>query len=1074
MKEKKLNIFGTITRYFLYNRPLTILIFLLSIFLGVLAYNLTPKQYNPEINLPVFQVHVNFPGATAEEVEEFVTRELEEKIADIPGVDEIRSVSLDGGSSMVTVEFKIGEDLEESKVKLRTQLAGHLDLRIGTIGNPLIKNLNPDNVPIVTIGFYSEVFSQNEIRKEVINIMNEMKKIRGVANLEVHGGEKRALKIFLDPAKMKYKKVSVTEVKNAIKQNNIHSIVGEIENDKYRQEIEVSGVILSKHEAENIIINPGIKLGDISEVIDAYREKSSYVQLHTKEKKSQDAVFLSIAKRKGENGVLLSKEILEKLQNLYSKSYTDSGISYEIFRNAGEVADKEIKNLGKNLITSIAIVSILLVFFLGVRTASIVAIAIPLTLSLVFFIAYIFDQTINRITLFALILSLGLLVDAATVVTENIHRHLSFSAGKKDVIVKAVNEVGIGLFLSVLTSIIVFLPLTQVTGMMGAYMGPLAFFVPVALLMSLFVAYILSPFLAKTFLKRETGLQSKDKKFHIFSLIKIWFPLVQHYYTKILTKILESKKIQKRFLSSVFIILFIVLSFPFFELVHFRMLPKADKNQYYIYIDEKEGTDIEKMNDITQEVISVILDDSYTQSIQSFSGIPAIIDFNGLFKGGHLRGAQNLSTLRVNILPREKRKLKSEDIVKELRKKVIKHMDIKNLYPNIRFMEDPPGPPVLATLVAKVQGPETKMREQIVQDLKLKFEKTLSLRDIKSNIEHPKPRIIYSLDHKKALDTGIKTHELEETLRLALQASQVSQFHIPDLKEMAFIELQFKKEDRNEVQDMTKIYVKNHFGEMVPIDSIVKKIDTKSEVARYLDEREETNYITAELEDRSVIYAVIDLIKDLRSYEFADGGELKSWDLFSLKYENDLGENYEIRWGGEWEMTLKNFRDLGLAMLVAFFLVYFVLVMQFRSFKAPSLIMATVPLGLIGIILGFSILDFFGVYLTATALIGFIALIGIVVNNAIIYFEYLRQLLFNGVELKSAIIKAGQTRLRPIILTSMTTVLGSLTIASDPVWSGLAWSIVFGLSLSAALTLIVFPVLYYRLECSKPEKKNSL
>jgi multidrug efflux pump subunit AcrB len=718
-------------------------------------------------------------------------------------------------------------------------------------------------------------------------------------------------------------------------------------------------------------------------------------------------------------------------------------------------------------------------------------------------------QTINRITLFALILSLGLLVDSATVVVENITRITKKGdQPPKQAIPKAVNEVGIGLFLSTITSVIVFLPTSQISGMMGAYMGPLSFFVPMALIMSLLVAYVLTPYLANLLMsspqknrhkgrvhavilpmkkagnavhtsfrsmvqklrpqKQTRHTASADKQTRssqkdtdnsdMFTRLSVW-------YAGILSSLLASKRRQKLFLTITFSLLLVVFTFPVLQLVHFRMLPGADKAQYYIYIDAPEGTDLEQTYQITTDIIEIVSTDEHTASIQSFVGEPPVVDFNGLYKGSHLREGFHLATLRVNLSEPDERSISSGEIVENMRAAVTGSETIQ-AYANeglaVRFVEDPPGPPVQATLMAKVKGPDQEVREQIARDVAEQFAQTRGVVDIDTSIEEPYFRTVYEIDHRKAFLSAVTTADIAHTLATALETTRVAQYHIPEHNELSYIELQYPRQNRDAIQDLNSIYIKNQLGEMVPMVSLVQKTDSRNIPTRFNDERASTTYVSAEMENRSVVYAVIDLMNAIigGGYTLPGGGEISQWNLFRITFEDESQTQYAIDWGGEWEMTVENFRDLGIAMLVAFVLIYAVLVAQFRSFMAPALIMTTIFLGFLGIMPGFAILDAInGTFLTATSLIGFIALMGIVVNNAILYLEYYAQLLQEGREVPDALIEAGKTRLRPILLTSATTVLGSLTIAGDPVWSGLAWSIVFGLSLSSLFTLGVFPVL---------------
>lgn len=1060
----KLNFAGRITQFFLTNKPLTVLVLVGTILSGIGAYLLTPKQYNPTITLPAFSVELAYQGATAQEVETFVTRELEEKIADIPGVDTISSRSFDGGKAIIQVQFHIGEDLEESKIKITQKINENRDKALFGMGEPIIRSMDPESVPILTIGFLSPDKTQNEIRLQVNKIMNEIRAVPDVANLAVHGGEKKALKIILNPEKLEFRGITPIQVTQVIQASNRRMAVGNLKDGETIHALEVKGQFEDAETLKKLPIAPGVQLQDVASVFEGYTEKTSFVRvLKPESQKSQEVVFLSIAKRKGSNAILVVDAVQQKLADLKQQT-AFKNLEYTIYRDEGLVAQKAIRGLLQNLLMSIVIVSGVLIVFLGFRSAMLVAIAIPLTIGLVFVTGYGVGETINRITLFALILSLGLLVDNATVVVENITRHIQKGKAKQKAIIEAVNEVGLGLFISTVTSVIVFLPTSQLSGMMGEYMGPLSLFVPMALVLSLIVAYVLTPFLADMFLK-ESYENKTDARFEKISDI----------YARWLRTLLENPRKKKIFLGIIMVLFVSVLSFPVFKLVHFRMLPTADKEQFFVYIDALEGTDKEQTKTMTDFVSSWIKTHEEVRSIQQFIGEPSVVDFNGFFKGSHLREAPHLSTLRVRLTPPEDRDQRSSPIVAAVRKSVYEAIEKSDSYTlkntTIKFLENPPGPPVRSTLEIKIQGPDREILKKVTQDLNKKVIQKRGVVDADTSIEHPMIRTILNVDHEKALQSGISAQEIEQTLALVLNPQAVGQYHKKDLTEIAHIEMQLDATQKNELEDLDKLQLRNQSGDLVPLVSLVKKQHSQQNPTLSIDDREPTEYISAEIEKRSVVYPVIEMMTDIVEYDFPEGGALKSWNLFGFTFQIQNGEQYHIRWGGEFEMTLKNFRDLGMAMLMAFILIYIVLVAQFKSFKIPLLIMTTMPLGFIGIMPGFALLDAgWGTFLTATSLIGFIALMGIVVNNAIMYLEYFQILRSNGKSQHEALIEAGKTRLRPILLTSMTTVLGNLTIASDPVWSGLAWAIVFGLSLSAMLTVGVFPLLYEMTHKDSKEK----
>lgn len=1049
-----MNFAGRIAGFILSNKPLAKLLLFATLVIGAVSFALTPKQYNPEITLPAFEVQIPYAGATAQEVRDNVLKELEEKIAEIPGVDQLSSVAFDGGMALVRVEFFVGEDPELSELKLRNKINANLDQKMGNIGEPLIRNITPDDVAILVYAFTSDTLTQNEMREQVVGLSHHLQKAEGVSNINVYGGTAPALKITLHPEDMKLWGLSPRDIYNTLLGSTMRIPLGVLEEEGRVIQLEIDPEVTSMEEVSPILLGNGISLGDVSSITEGYLETVSSMTFTTKEEGlPEDAVYLALAKKKGENAATVAKNITEIFaQEIVKQEYEN--LNYTLVRDDAAKANREIYGLAGNLIQSVVIVAIVLFLFLGARAAFVVAFAIPLTLCLVFFAGLLFDQTINRITLFALILSLGLLVDSATVVTENIVRHLRMKKAEKSEqhIPKAVSEIGIGLLLSTLTSVIVFVPMRFITGMMGPYMGPVAFFVPMALFFSLVVAYTLTPFLSHLVLKKE------EKR---APLLDPLFQYLSRKYAKALRWALSSRKRQNRILFTVFGLLMLVFTFPLLQIVHFQMLPKSSQNQLFLTLDLPEDSDVPLTRKTAEKAGEILLQHPEVVSLQTSVATEPVIDFNGLYRGFADRTGRYQATIKVNLRPMDiERSLSTEDVAIDLRRALAQSFPPGGSV-SPRIIEEPPGPPVMATLVAKVKGEEKEVRERLAEHLYRQVQGVDGVADLDTSMADPVMKYRFSIDEEKAEDSAIALPDIEAALRLLGGAEAIAEFHPLTAKEMAFIELSYPREIR-ETSSLQEIYIKNIQGEMLPLSDFVElKQGFKTDPISF-DEREATTYITGEVEDRSIVYVVIDTIALLLGDD-PEGLTRSSWSLFDITYEDAAGEEYRIEWGGEWKMTLENFRDLGLAMIIAFLLIYAILVAQFESFRVPLLIMVTIFLAFLGILPGFAILEqTTGDILTATALIGFIALMGIVVNNAIIFLEYLDQLRKQGMPIREALVEAGRTRLRPIVLTSLTTVLGSLTIAGDPVWSGLAWTIVFGLSLSAFLTLGIFPILYLR------------
>ena len=1049
------NFFGYIAHVFTSNIPLSIIVLFSAIIVGSMLYISTPKQYNPEVIRPAFVVATEYRGAKAQDVKNFVSQSLSNSIKEIPGIDEVQSQSIGGGMSLVTALFHVGENEEDSKTKLFTKIMENTEIRKPGISNPYIKSINPNDVPIVTLNVSSDNLDQNKIREKIYEHIDELKRINDVSQVIVYGGQAPALVVELDITKIDSLGISLPQIIQILEKNNQRKISPDLKTGYRKISLELDNTFSDVDSVKNISIAKGIHLSDLAHVYVGYSEKDSFTEYNEKGSQNYQNVFISFSKKKGSSAPVVSKEIQSQAEKIF-KSESDV-LNVKILRDNGKVANKEINGLMMNLLISIGIIGIILYLFLSGRSALIVMGAIPIILLLVFIPGYLAGQTINRITLFALILSLGLLVDSATVVVENIYRNIKnnpeISLRKNTV--SAVGQVGVGLVLSTLTSVVVFFPVKFISGMMGPYMGPIAFFVPVALTISLLTAFVITPFLAYQSFKKKKK-ESKPILDNLFKKISGW-------YEKKISVILKNRETSKKILLGLLVLFVLSLMLPMFKLVHFQMLPKADKDQLYVHVDLPTGTDILKTKIETDKIIEKINTVSDVKSIQIFTGTAPIPDFNGLFKGVQSRSESHQSTIRVNFNDKHKSSIK---LASKIRKE-INSIDLP-LHTVVKVLEDPPGPPVQATFVLEVFGENEKGRNYISSEIKTKLSEVKGLVDIDSSQAESFERIVIDVDQDYAQELGISMDMLYALFQTSTDAYSFSQFH-NGKREYAQIEISLPRRERKSIDDILEMKIPNSFGKLVAVSEFTNIKHTKNDDTYYEKNSAPYTFITGEVDNRSIVYVVLDTFKILKKLEL-EGFEVKQTSLNSFSIEHINGDSYELKIDGEWNMTLNNFRDLGIAMIAALFLVYAILVAQYKSFIVPGLIMVTIPLGLMGILIGFTFLDiFFNVYLTATALIGFIALIGIVVNNAILYLEHFTELVQSNPEIdhKDALIEAGRVRLRPIMLTSLTTILANLTIVTDPVWSGLAWAIIFGLSLSTVMTLVVFPVLYVYFDAHK-------
>lgn len=1053
---------GHLAKYFIDNGKLTGILMLGLFIWGILSFSLTPKKYNPTIVAPAFKVTVQVPGASREEVLEEVTKPLENVITDIAGVEDVYSMTVKGGMAIVYVNFYVGEDLNNAKISLNDRLQSDARLAPRGIIGPIVESLDPEDVPVVQIALTSDKLSLVELRKLGFEIKDQLSSVEGTSRIFVVGGQKRELRVEIDPKKLNNYAVSVQQVENALKQNNIYLPSGMIKGDLKNIDIHTNAWVHNPSEVEEIVVvtndSINIKVKDLARVYETEEEIENHV-FHQKKDFQTKSVLISVAKLKGTNISDVTDRIVERVNEINKK--INHQAHAEIIVNDGDTARDEIGSLLTNLLQSVAIVIAVLFLFLNAKASLLVAISIPLTLATVFGAAYLAGQDINRITLFALILSLGMLVDNATVVIENIVRQVGEEKKiNKDTFAKAVSEVGIGLLMSTVTTVLSFIPMAYISGMMGPYMGPIPFFVPAALIFALFISYSINPWMASILITKKDGELEQNRQHHVSKWSQLGIEFLLKYKLMIRHLMMNTKKGKSVLLIIIFILL-VVGSFPAFQLVKFRMLPKANVDQFFIYLDLPQSSSLAETTKASMLLEQELRMQKEVTMIQSYIGTPPILDFNGLFKAVSNRQFTHQATMRVGLLPDDQRDLSSEELVLKLRPNLVKKLEgFKGA--KLKLIEDPPGPPVMSTVQVRVQS---RNEELMINEAKALLP---LLKNIEQTVDHDtslpadSQELNVIIDHYECSKSKVSPGQIVDTINAFYSGRIAGVYHGTNLKEQEYINLRIPKELRLDLDLLKQMTIPNMMRINIALSKVAKIELKESSIPLMRENHHNTIYLSSEMGNRSVTYAGIDLLLLLYKYRLSSGdAKLKSWNLFGMTYETAEQEEVRITIGGEWELTLEVFRDLMLAMAVAIMAIYLVLVGQFKSFIDALLIMTTIPLSIIGIMPGFAIMGALnGEYFTATSMIGAIALAGIAVNNAIILLEYINSLKGKGTNIVDALAEATSTRLRPIALTTITTILGSLTIVSDPVWSGLAWAIIWGLGVSSTLILIVFPLLY--------------
>ncbi len=1029
----KLNLAGRITEYFI-NSQLTVLLMVAVAGLGVFALIYTPREENPQIVVPAANVYVMYPGGSAREVEELVARPLERILREIKGVENVYSVSMNS-MAVVTVRFHVGQDREKSLLNLYNKVMSNLDYAPpGAVIPPLFKPIEVDDVPIVNITLSGGGYDDYQLKRIADNILEELQKVPGTSVSYVAGGRNRQVRVTLDPVRLSAYNVSALQVQGALGSANANLPTGSFESGGKKLAIETGGYLSSAEDVKGLAVGRYggrlVYLRDVADVEDTVEETTHLTRVAygpgsgMSDKTEHASVTVAIAKKKGENAVKVADGILARMDEL--KASLPPGIVATVTRNDGERANHAVNELVEHLFLSITIVALLLVVALGWRDALIVALAIPLTLFVTLGAGMLAGQTVNRITLYALTLSLGLLVDDAIVVVENIHRHYQMERMPRlNAAIAAVNEIGSPTVLATLTVILAFLPMFFVTGMMGPYMAPIPFNVPVAMLASLMVAFIVTPWAAYRLVQVKHSGEEKLADTKIFKL-----------YKGVLGPLLLDKAKRRLFIAVVVLLFAGAMAFPLLQWVEFRMLPKANKNTFLVTVDMPRGTALEETDRVARAVGEYVSGIPEVSDYEAYVGVHSVVDFNGLLRGGSFRDLPRYADVRVNLVDKAERSISSEKLVLKIRPDI--DALARKYGANIKVVEDPPGPPVRATVMAELYGPDYDTLRGLAGRVRGMFEGTQGVADIDDSVEDDSTMYHVIVDKAKAAENGITTEQIIGAMRIAVDGVSATTLHVPGEKNPVNIFLRFPRGMRATAADLNQAYVLGRDGAQVPLTELVRVTPGREDKPIYHKDMKKVVYVYGEMAARPQLYAVLDMMRKLRS--------------------NPLPEGYNLKWDGEMKLTMDVFRDLGAAMAIALVLIYLLLVGRFRSFIVPVIIMGPIPLAMIGIMPGFALT---GVYFSATSMIGVIALAGIVVRNSIILIEFINDKKNEGMPIEQALIEAGAIRTRPIVLTALAAILGASVIAADPVWSGLAWALIFGMTASTALTLVVIPVIYY-------------
>lgn len=1067
---------GKIVEAFLVSK-LPIIFIIASLMAGAAALIATPREEEPQIVVPVVDVLINFPGASASEVENLVTINLERKLWEIDGVEHVYSAS-SPGAAVVTVRFFVGQPREDSLIKTHSKIMSYVDQVPPGVAGWVIRPVEIDDIPMVTFSLYSALASDFQLRRVADEILHRIQRIPDTGKAYVVGGRKRQVRVLLDPEKMAARHVAVLDMERALKGANVNLRAGTM--DRLNREIEVDAGSFMKFPEEVAALLVGVNEGrpvflrDVALIEDGPEDVTTYTRLtfgagavHDPETrnsgaaeagKSYNQVTVAVAKRKGTNAVAVAEGLIRRMEEL-KKEVIPSDVSVLVTRNYGKTADEKVNELVKHLAIAVVSIIALLTVMLGWREAMIVALAVPMTLAVTLLANLLVGYTINRVTLFALILSLGLLVDDPIVDVENIHRHYRLKTHPPlDATLLAVDEVRPPTILATFAVIASFIPLFFITGMMGPYMRPMALNVPFAMIMSLIIAFTVTPWTTYHALKKETEKHTEPYDFKTGTIYRT--------YGGMITPFLDDRRKSFYFLGGVIVALLASVLLVVIKLVPVKMLPFDNRSDFLLVVDMPRSTTLEGTNNVVAEMERFLATVNEVRDVESYVGVASPIDFNGMVRQYYLRRGSNVADLRVNLLDKHERVFQSHALVLRLRPDIERIARAHSA--NVKIVEVPPGPPVFSTVVAEVYGPPAASYDEIItqaRKVRQVMEHIKGVVDVDDSSRARQTRYDFVVDRTKAGLHGITQEEVAKSARVFLGGDSPTILHSDTERTPLEVNLRLPRALRSRPEDMGPIRVKAADGSMVPFNELGELREGVVDQTIYRKNLERLVFVTGEVAGGSPVDAILDLQTAVK--------------------KSPLAEGFKVNWAGEgeWKITLEVFRDLGLAFAGALILIYILLVQQTESFTVPLVIMVAIPLTLIGILPGFALLNLFAaqnvgsyadsIFFTATGMIGMIALAGIVVRNSIILIDFIHVRTAAGEDLKQAIIESGAVRFTPILLTAGAAIFGSWVITLDPVFSGLAWSFIFGILASTVFTLLVVPIVYY-LIYSKKSRKSPL
>lgn len=1062
---------GNIAKAFIQSK-LTILLMIAFLLIGAYATMLIPREEEPQIKVPMADVFLGYPGAGPKEVETKVVEPMEKIISNIKGVEYVYSTSMNG-QAMLIVQFYVGEDVERSLVKLYDELMKNMDKMPQGVTMPLVKSRAIDDVPVLGLTLWSKDYSDYQLKQIGEVVKNEIKKIPDVSTINILGGRSREVKVMLDKDKMAENHVDFLSISKQIQASNVELQSGNMLKQDSVFSVKTGNFLSSDDDVRNLVVgvnaNQPVYLKQIATVEDGPETPNQYVffgygSSDTAALKVNNsnypAITLAIAKKSGADAMNLSEKILSKVDDL-KKTVIPNDVQVTVTRNYGETASDKVSELLFHLFIAIVVVTVFVMLAMGWRGGLVVFLSVPVTFALTLFAYYFMDYTLNRITLFALVFITGIVVDDSIIIAENMHRHFKMKRLPfLQAAIFAINEVGNPTILATFTVIAAVLPMAFVSGLMGPYMSPMPIGASIAMMLSLIVALTLTPYLGYIFLreKEKHGKEKAPLKLEATGIYKISRSFIN--------PLLNTRWKRWTFILGIVVILLGSLMMFYTKSVAVKMLPFDNKNEFQVVIDMPEGTTLEKTQAVTQDISQYLSRQSLVQNYQGYVGTAGPISFNGLVRHYDLRRGDNVADIQVNLVDKSKRDEQSHDIVKSLRPAI--DAIAKKYNANVKLVEVPPGPPVLSTLVAEIYGPDYNQQIAIAKQVEQLFDSTQDVVDIDWMVEADQPEYHFTIDKEKAMRYGIAPAQVTATVTAALSGMNVGVLHLPSSFDQVNIKLQLSDADKSGINDVLGVKVVGLQGNAVPVGDLVQVTQETKPKSIYRKNQKEVVYVLGDMAGRleSPSYAIAKISDSLKNIKLPVGYTLNE----EYTHAPESEDNFSLKWDGEWQITYEVFRDLGIAFAAVIIIIYILIVGWFQNFTVPIVMLAAIPLSLVGIVIGHWMA---GAYFTATSMIGFIALAGVMVRNSVLLIDFINIRLREGISLKQSIIEAGAVRTTPILLTAGAVALGAVIILSDPIFQGLAISLIGGTITSTFLTLLVVPLLYYRMMRKQyPEHKN--